>query len=135
MRGDISKLLELGIRAGQVSRGCAQALIDNLARSDVANIADNQRLAVCRGHWAQADFYGKLRPISAQPKQLELRAHRPGVRVGLVHGPMTHMRSTESLGQQYLDWSPEQLRAWITEKQLGLAVDDLNQTRPVDNDH
>src|ERR1051326_5231450 len=135
MRSDIGKLLQLSIRAGQVRRGCVQALVSELASCDVTNVADDERILVFRSHRAEADFDRKLRPVAAQAEQLQTRAHRPCVRIALVPRAMTRMPSTEALGQEHLYRSPEQLRAWVAEQELGLTVHDLNQARGVDNNH
>src|SRR5947209_20566125 len=98
MRGDIGKLLELGIRAREIRRGCAQALVGDLARRDITNVANDERLAVFGSHRAQADFQWELRPVPAQAEQLQARAHRAGVGVALVPGAMTNVLSAEARG-------------------------------------
>ena len=135
MGGDVGKLLELGIRAREIRGGSLQALVGDLARRDITNVANDERLAVFGSHRAQADFQWELRPVPAQAEQLQARAHRSGVGVALVAGAMTDVPSAEALGQQHFNGLAKQLSARIPEQHLGLSVHDLDQTRGVDDDH
>src|SRR6185295_18016507 len=67
-------------------------------------------------------------------KQLEATAHWPRMRIGLIARAETHVTVAEPIGNQHFDRLSHELVTQVTKQHFGLAVDDLNATRGVDDD-
>jgi hypothetical protein len=110
----------------------AELILCQLPIGDVANgTGDEETRAGCKR--AQANLDRERAAILAPGGKIEATAHRPGARRGDVCATVLHMESVQVIGEQHLDWLPEQLGALVAKQLLDLIIDNHDTSGGVDD--
>ncbi len=100
---------------------------------DVADGAGHQDALVGRQR-AEADLDGELRPVLAQPVEVQALSHRPRMRVGEVVVAVRGVRVAQVRRHEDVDLAADQLFPAVAEDRLDLCVDE-HDLRVLVHDH